>query len=59
MHNSRDFGVYFWIIATIDFFNFQRNSCIVRVPTKESVFCSSSSKQTLTSRLRSKRSDSR
>lgn len=48
MRKLRDFGVQFWIIAAIDFFDFQPSSCIARVPTK-----------TLTSRLRSKRSDSR
>jgi hypothetical protein len=30
---SRDFGVAFWIIAPIDFFDFQLDSCTVRVPS--------------------------
>ena len=33
MQDSRDFGVAFWIIATIDFFNSRLDSCTVRVPT--------------------------
>ena len=33
MQDSRDFGVAFWIIATIDFFNFRLDSCTGRVPT--------------------------
>jgi hypothetical protein len=57
--NSRDFGVRFWIIAAIDFINFQPSSCMARVPTMQSAVSSSKLNQTLTSGLRSKRSDSR
>lgn len=40
MQNSRDFGVAFWIIGTIDFSNFQPSPCIARVPTIQIAFCS-------------------
>jgi hypothetical protein len=33
VQNSRDFGVAFWIIATIDLFNFHPNCYTARVPS--------------------------
>jgi hypothetical protein len=57
--NIRDFSVQFWIMRAIDFINFPPTPCMARVLTKQSAVSSARFNQTLTSRSRSKRSDSR
>jgi hypothetical protein len=57
--NSRDFGVQFWVIATIDIFNFQPDLCVARVALKESAVCSSKIKIGTYLYVEVQRSDSR